>query len=71
VTSTHKGMSVDADDSASEYGISNPEFKKSEDDVEVPEDNDILDLLSQSPEKLQEELMKEVCKILLLGDAGL
>ncbi|KAG1878250.1 hypothetical protein F4604DRAFT_1923819 [Suillus subluteus] len=60
VTSTHKGVSVDADDSASEYGISNSEFEKSEDDVEVPEDDDILDLLSQSPEKLQEELMKEI-----------
>ncbi|KAG2062803.1 hypothetical protein BDR04DRAFT_1123694 [Suillus decipiens] len=70
VTSTHKGMSVDADDSASEYGISDPEFEKSEDDVEVPEDDDILDLLSQSPEKLQEELMKEVREILLLGDAS-
>ncbi|KAG2124506.1 hypothetical protein BD769DRAFT_1388752 [Suillus cothurnatus] len=70
VTSTRKGVSVDADDSASEYGISNPEFEKSEDDVEVPEDDDILDLLSQSPEKLQEELMKEVREILLLGDAG-
>ncbi|KAG2131200.1 hypothetical protein BD769DRAFT_1386873 [Suillus cothurnatus] len=70
VTSTRKGVSVDADDSASEYGISDPEFEKSEDDVEVPEDDDILDLLSQSPEKLQEELMKEVREILLLGDAG-
>ncbi|KAG1854254.1 hypothetical protein F4604DRAFT_1932867 [Suillus subluteus] len=68
VTSTRKGMSVDADNSASEYGISNSESKKSKDDVEVPEDDDILDLLSQSPEKLQEELMKEVHEILLLGD---
>ncbi|KAG2031366.1 hypothetical protein BDR03DRAFT_1016197 [Suillus americanus] len=70
VTSTHKGVSVNADDSASEYGISNSEFKMSEDDVEVPEDDDILDLLSQSPEKLQEELMTEVHEILLLGDAA-
>ncbi|KAG1859754.1 hypothetical protein F4604DRAFT_1684506 [Suillus subluteus] len=70
VTSTRKGMSVDADNSASEYGISNSESKKSKDDVEVPEDDDILDLLSQSPEKLQEELMKEVHEILLLGDTS-
>ncbi|KAG2029854.1 hypothetical protein BDR03DRAFT_1017831 [Suillus americanus] len=55
---SRNGVSVDTDDSASEYGISDSEANKS--DVEVEDDSDISDLLSQTPENLQKVLMKEV-----------
>ncbi|KAG2029428.1 hypothetical protein BDR03DRAFT_1018402 [Suillus americanus] len=61
VTSTltsRNGVSVDTDDSASEYGISDSEANKS--DVEVEDNSDISDLLSQTPENLQKVLMKEI-----------
>ncbi|KAG2037915.1 hypothetical protein BDR03DRAFT_981923 [Suillus americanus] len=45
---SRNGVSVDTDDSASEYGISDSESNKS--DVEVEDDSDISDLLSQTPE---------------------
>jgi hypothetical protein len=46
-------VSIEDNDSVSEYGDSEPGSEKSDDNMEVPHDDD-LDLLSQ------EELMKEV-----------
>lgn len=57
---SHNGVSVDTDDSASEYGISESESNKSDVNAEVENDSDISDLLSKTPENLQEVLMKEV-----------
>ncbi|KAG2145588.1 hypothetical protein BD769DRAFT_1382500 [Suillus cothurnatus] len=57
---SHNGVSVDTDDSASEYGISESESNKSDVNVEVENDSDISDLLSKTPENLQEVLMKEI-----------
>ncbi|KAG2028892.1 hypothetical protein BDR03DRAFT_1019205 [Suillus americanus] len=55
---SRNGVSVDTNDSASEYGISDSEANKS--DVEVEDNSDISDLLSQTPENLQKVLMKEI-----------
>ncbi|KAG1840984.1 hypothetical protein C8R48DRAFT_781582 [Suillus tomentosus] len=57
---SHNGVSVDTDDSASEYGISDSESNKSDVNVEVEDDSDISDLLSKTPENLHEVLMKEI-----------
>ncbi|KAG1900007.1 uncharacterized protein F5891DRAFT_1173357 [Suillus fuscotomentosus] len=51
---SHNGVSVDTDDSASEYGISDSESNKSDVNVEVEDDSDISDLLSKTPENLHE-----------------
>ncbi|KAG2122522.1 hypothetical protein BD769DRAFT_1670672 [Suillus cothurnatus] len=57
---SHNGVSVDTDDSASEYGISESESNKSDVNVEVENNSDISDLLSKTLENLQEVLMKEI-----------